>query len=174
MRMIERILEWWLGDPVQNRAFPGTVDVVAPIVVDWIYMKEHDDNQMKVIEDLPVHAPLETVPTPNPWRDAVIDACVVDWIYTKEHDDNPRKAIGDLIVHNQRLALDPAVSAEAAELHRQIASLTGEVTHLQEEGQRIRNHVVAIMRATDTPPNGFDPQWQLSQLVDDLDRVFGR
>lgn len=52
----------------------------------------------------------------NAWQDAVIDALVVNCIYTKEHDADPRKALGDLILREQKIALDPAVSAEARAL----------------------------------------------------------
>jgi hypothetical protein len=57
------------------------------------------------------------------WKDAVIDAAVVDWIYTKEHETNPRKAVNDLLAWQAKLALDPAVSKEAHDLHEQIAAL---------------------------------------------------
>jgi len=52
----------------------------------------------------------------TPWREAVIDALVVNHIYRKDHDADPRKAIRDLIEWEQKLALDPAVSAEAQAL----------------------------------------------------------
>lgn len=50
------------------------------------------------------------------FRQAVIDATVVDWVYKKEHDDDPRKAINDLCCMSAKIALDPAVSEEAAAL----------------------------------------------------------
>ena len=65
------------------------------------------------------------------WRDAIIDATVVDWVYVKEHDDNPRKAIGDLCQHAAKLALDPAVSQEAAEWQRRITELEAQVAEAQ-------------------------------------------
>jgi hypothetical protein len=54
------------------------------------------------------------------WKDAIIDATIVDWIFTKEHETNPRKAVNDLLAWQVKLALDPAVSKEAAELHAEI------------------------------------------------------
>lgn len=57
------------------------------------------------------------------WKDAIIDACVVDWILTAEHESDPRKAINDLLGWQYKLALDPAVSEEAAKLHARIAEL---------------------------------------------------
>ena len=61
------------------------------------------------------------------WKNAIIDACVVDWVLTKEHETNPRKAINDLLVQAQRIALDPAVSKPAAELHDRIKALEREI-----------------------------------------------
>src|SRR5262245_11187658 len=57
------------------------------------------------------------------WKDAIIDACVVDWIFTKDHETDPRKAVNDLLCWQQRIALDPAVSEDAAKLHARIAEL---------------------------------------------------
>jgi len=57
------------------------------------------------------------------FEDAIIDAAVVDWIYTEEYRTNPRKAVNDLLVWQQKLALDPAVSEEAAALHAEIEQL---------------------------------------------------
>lgn len=51
------------------------------------------------------------------WKDAIIDACVVDWVLTAEHENDPRKAVNDLLCWQQKLALDPAVSEDAAKLH---------------------------------------------------------
>jgi len=52
----------------------------------------------------------------NPWRDALIDALVVNFILSPENENDPRKAIQDLIAWEQKLALDPAVSQDAADL----------------------------------------------------------
>jgi hypothetical protein len=57
------------------------------------------------------------------WKEAVIDATVVDWIFTKAHERDPRKAVNDLLAWQQQIALDPAVSKEAHELHGQIKDL---------------------------------------------------
>lgn len=54
----------------------------------------------------------------NRWKDAVIDALIVDCIYQKAHEDDPRKAINDMCLWEQQIALDPAVSSEAAKLSR--------------------------------------------------------
>ena len=50
------------------------------------------------------------------WKDAVIDALVVDGIFQKEHEIDPRKAINDLLCWEAKMALDPAISKEAAAL----------------------------------------------------------
>ena len=52
----------------------------------------------------------------NPWREAVHDALVVDWLFSKELACDPRKAIAAIIRWNQKLVLDPKVSADAARL----------------------------------------------------------
>lgn len=50
------------------------------------------------------------------WRLAVIDALTVSFIYRSAHDYDPRMALAELISFEQLVALDPAVSKEAAEL----------------------------------------------------------
>lgn len=59
------------------------------------------------------------LPALTAWREAVIDELCSLHIYGAEHDADPRKAVRDIIEWNQRLALDPAVSAEARALHTQ-------------------------------------------------------
>lgn len=64
----------------------------------------------------------EDAPAPkgkNPWQEAITEALVVNCIYTKEHDDNPQKAIHDLLSWEIKVALDPAVSADARALIEQ-------------------------------------------------------
>lgn len=51
------------------------------------------------------------------WREAVLDACVVSWVDWDEND--PRKTINSLLAWHQMVALDPAVSVEAAKLIEQ-------------------------------------------------------
>lgn len=50
------------------------------------------------------------------WRKAVQDELVVLHILDAENEKNPRKALQDIIWWNQKIALDPAVSAEARAL----------------------------------------------------------
>lgn len=52
----------------------------------------------------------------NPWKRVLMDALVVSHIYRKEHEDNPVVALNDLISWEQVVALDPAVSEDAAAL----------------------------------------------------------
>lgn len=56
------------------------------------------------------------LPALTAWRNAVIDELTSLHIYNVEHDADPRKAVRDIVKWNQRLALDPAVSAEARAL----------------------------------------------------------
>jgi len=51
------------------------------------------------------------------WKEAVIDAAVVDWTLTAENVNNPRKCVEDVLAWQSKLALDPAVSKEAHDLH---------------------------------------------------------
>lgn len=50
------------------------------------------------------------------WRNAVIDELMSCHIYRREHEADPRKALHEVITWNCRVALDPAVSAEARAL----------------------------------------------------------
>jgi len=68
------------------------------------------------------------------WKDAVIDATVVDWIFTKAHESDPRKAVNDLLAWQQKIALDPAVSKEAHDLHAVIERLRAERDDLRRNG----------------------------------------
>jgi hypothetical protein len=52
----------------------------------------------------------------NPWKAEVIDQLVVAHIYSASHETNPRKALKDAIAWNCAVALDPAVSVEAAKI----------------------------------------------------------
>jgi hypothetical protein len=61
-----------------------------------------------------------------PWKDAILNAAIVDWIYTSEHEQNPRKAVNDLLTHQISLALDPAVSEQAAEWMSELERLREE------------------------------------------------
>lgn len=68
------------------------------------------------------------------WKRAIIDACVVDWIFTAEHESNPRKAVNDLLCWQQKIALDPAVSKDAHDLHARIKELETALTRLRDKG----------------------------------------
>lgn len=70
------------------------------------------------------------------WKDAIIDACIVDFILTAEHENDPRRAVNDLLWWQQKIALNPAVSEEAAKLHARIAELERQASvPLSPEGQ---------------------------------------
>jgi len=56
----------------------------------------------------------EALATANPWKDAVQAASAVDFLKMDDHD--PMGALSSLVRYNQKLALDPAVSAEAVAL----------------------------------------------------------
>lgn len=52
----------------------------------------------------------------DPWKAAVIDALVTAHIYTAAHESDPRGALNALLAYEQDVALDPAVSLDAAAL----------------------------------------------------------
>lgn len=58
----------------------------------------------------------EAIALPDPWREAMIDELVVCHIYSAKHDDDPKQALHDAITWNVTVALDPAVSSDAAAL----------------------------------------------------------
>lgn len=69
------------------------------------------------------------------WKDAILDACIVDWILTAEHETDPRKAVNDLLAWQQKIALDPAVSKEAHDLHTTIEQRVKEAWELNRKVQ---------------------------------------
>ena len=56
-------------------------------------------------------------PTPNPWKEAVIDELVMTFAVRNEHENNPRQAVKDAIEANVKIALDPQVSEAAQDLY---------------------------------------------------------
>ena len=50
------------------------------------------------------------------FKDAVIDKLIVNYIYTKAHDSAPKEALNDLLAFALKMALDPKMSSEAAQL----------------------------------------------------------
>jgi hypothetical protein len=55
-------------------------------------------------------------PTPNPWKDEVIEKLVISHIYKAEHENDPAKALHDLLSWEVAIALDPQVSSDAQAL----------------------------------------------------------
>lgn len=85
------------------------------------------------------------------WKDAIIDAAVVDWVYCKEHETDPRKAVNDLLAWQAQIALDPAVSKEAANLHQRIAAAEAArdaAVAAQADAERSREHALEQWRRT--------------------------
>lgn len=52
----------------------------------------------------------------NPWKQAIIDEAIVSWTYNGDNKDDPRKVLPELIAWHCQVALDPAVSSDAANL----------------------------------------------------------
>ena len=82
--------------------------------------EEHDAAYARAMYRADARAALAAINLPalTAWREAVIDELMSCHIYRREHEENPRKAIHEIIGWNIRLALDPAVSAEARALYR--------------------------------------------------------
>jgi hypothetical protein len=55
-------------------------------------------------------------PTPNPWKDEVIEKLVISHNYKAEHENDPAKALHDLLSWEVAIALDPQVSSDAQAL----------------------------------------------------------
>ena len=88
---------------VANGCDPDTMFEGSPIWDHW------EDDAKAAIATI-------NLPALSAWRNAVIDELTSLHIYSAEHDADPRKAVRDIVEWNQRLALDPAVSAEARAL----------------------------------------------------------
>lgn len=80
------------------------------------------------------------------FKDAVIDALVVGCILTAEHETNPRKAIADLLAWEVKIALDPAVSSEAATLRD---TYKAELDEAHERGARLARWMEDAQRERD-------------------------
>ncbi len=65
-------------------------------------------------------------PKPNPWKEAVIDACVINCIDWDESD--PRGTLAKLIAWEMQLTLDPQVSEEAKKLIQETATAATTLT----------------------------------------------
>jgi hypothetical protein len=89
------------------------------------------------------------------WKDAIIDACVVDWIFTTEHKTNPRKAVNDLLCWQQRIALDPAVSKDAAEWQARIEKAESQLVALRLALAGIREELEGLAEAMRLEVNDF-------------------
>ena len=91
---------------------------------------------------------------PNPWRDAVTDALVSGGIYSQAHDSDPRKAVADLIAWEVKIALDTAVSAEAAALvqrgqSEERARIAAELRRRHEQSKTSHNFYACLARELD-------------------------
>lgn len=64
-------------------------------------------------------APADKQKAPVDFKQYLIDQLVTCGIYRRVHENDPVKALNDLILWNVRVALDPAVSADAIKLQNQ-------------------------------------------------------
>lgn len=92
------------------------------------------------------------------WYAALDDALVVHWCWKPGHDTDPRKALNDLICDQMSIALDPAVSEEAATLRdtylaERDAALAAAVAEMRERAAK-----VAEKRAAELNVLGRDAQ----------------
>lgn len=101
------------------------------------------------------------------WKDAIIDAAVVDWVYTKEMEDDPRLTVNSLLAWQAKLALDPAVSKEAHDLHQRIKDLEKTLELERNGGQGAIAAYHATLDALGAPPDEW-PCNRVGQLVRQL------
>jgi LPS O-antigen subunit length determinant protein (WzzB/FepE family) len=97
------------------------------------------------------------------WKDAVIEKLAITWAITSENENCPQKAIDDLVASQVAIALDPAVSSDAAaliergrqEMRAEVERLRGIVPEFLEklndelcaENERLRTQVEALRAA---------------------------
>jgi hypothetical protein len=73
------------------------------------------------------------------WKDAVIDAAVVGWTYCAADEDDPRACLSRIMAMNSQIALDPAVSSEAAALiERGRQEVREELAAAKADAERLR------------------------------------
>jgi hypothetical protein len=69
----------------------------------------------------------------NAWKEAVINSAVVGWTYSAADEDDPIGCLSKLLAASAQIALDPAVSSDAAALiERGRREVRAEVETLQE------------------------------------------
>lgn len=84
-------------------------------------------------------------PTPNPWKEVVIEGLVISHIYRNEHENEPRKALNDLICYHNDIALDPCVSSEAQALIDRGRAEAEDIRAQKDAAYLERNQCVALI-----------------------------
>jgi hypothetical protein len=75
------------------------------------------------------------------WREAVDDACAISWVEMT----TPRETLKALLARESQIALDPAVSEEAAQLHARIASLESQLAEQTKLANATMNSRLELM-----------------------------
>jgi hypothetical protein len=127
------------------------------------------------------------------WKDAVIEKLAITWAITSENENCPQKAIDDLVASQVAIALDPAVSSDAAaliergrqEMRAEVERLRGIVPEFLEklndelcaENERLRAEVEALRSLLPgpyymDPPDGGDVPIveQMRRMAKDAER----
>lgn len=92
----------------------------------WVEKPEEDRAQGCLLATSEIQDALEDYDEVAQWKAAVDDACVIAWVPMT----TPRETIRALLLDASNLALDPAVSEEAAGLHARIGELERELKAL--------------------------------------------
>lgn len=66
------------------------------------------------------------------FKDRLLDALIVNWTYCKAHETDAKLAVDDLIRAEIQMALDPAISKEAAEMVGRAESAERDLAALRE------------------------------------------
>lgn len=77
------------------------------------------------------------------WKNAIIDATVCNWTYQEKHENDPRAAVNALLAWESQVALDPAVSEEAAKLYAERDALKEGVIALEDRIDRLETELEA-------------------------------
>jgi hypothetical protein len=90
----------------------------------WLGKPVKDTGKGCLLTNDEIQDVLEEIDELRTWRDAVVDACVVNWV---PEVGTPRDIVRALLANESRIALDPAVSEEAAKLHARIGVLESQL-----------------------------------------------
>jgi len=97
-------------------------------------------------------------PAPNPWREAIDTALITSGLDCLGPQDQPKEAVQRLIEWEHKLALDPAISAEAAALlNQRPPAPTAQPDSEADELQALNDKLSSILSRTAVALRGPEP-----------------